>query len=203
MTTFVAWLFIFGLSVAAYVFVKKLLAKRDLSLLPKQFIVADIETTGLDPYKHEIIEIAAIRVNRDSKTHDTITVLVKPQGQLPKKITDLTGITVEMLERDGESLEKAISDFLAFIGDHRLVFYNAPFDLPFLIKAAGRYQKRIKNPVSDALDMARRAWPDLKSYKLTDVARSLNIKGAHRALKDCELTVTVYCAATLELRRLS
>ena len=89
--------------------------------LPEQFVVFDLETTGLDAAKHEIIEIAAIRVNRDSTHHDTIQALVKPTKKVPKKIVELTGITQEMLDRDGKAIEESLRDFAVFVGDHRLV----------------------------------------------------------------------------------
>lgn len=178
--------------------------KVDLSVLPEQFVVADIETTGLEPEKHEIIEISAVKVNRDSNIHTTFSSLIKPEKKVPKKITELTGITSEMLEREGEKLDSVMTEFVNFVGDLRLVFFNAPFDHTFLRNAANRIGMKIENPVSCALDMARRAWPGLKSYKLGDLARTggLNTEGKHRALKDCELTITVYTAAANKLRRI-
>lgn len=179
--------------------------RADLSIFPEYFVVADLETTGLNSENHEIIEIGAIKVNRNSKYHETFCALVKPVKKVPKKITELTGITNEMLERDGRALGQVLPDFLKFVGDARLVFFNAPFDQAFLAKATERTGTRIENPVSCALDMARRAWPGLKSYKLAHLAEagSLNADGNHRALKDCELTVTVYGAAATKLRCLS
>jgi len=67
--------------------------KVDLTHLPERFVVFDLETTGLDPSKHEIIEIGAIRVNRDSDQHESFQALVKPAGKVPKRITELTGIS--------------------------------------------------------------------------------------------------------------
>jgi DNA polymerase III epsilon subunit family exonuclease len=176
--------------------------KSDLSFLPTQFVVFDLETTGLNPEKHEIIEISAVRVNVGSDVHDTFTSLVRSKKKVPKRITEITGITSEMLETQGDSLEVAIGEFIKFAGNLRLVAFNAPFDYAFLSKAALRFGITIDNPVSCALDMARRAWPKLKSYKLAKLANTggLDTKGIHRALKDCELTVTVYAAAAAKLR---
>jgi DNA polymerase-3 subunit epsilon len=173
----------------------------DISFLPKQFIVYDLETTGLNPDKHEIIEIGAVKVNVDSNIHDTFTILVQCKKKLPKRISEITGITSEMLETQGESLEIAINEFLKFVGDLRMVAFNAPFDHNFLLNAASRFGITLDNPVSCALDMARRAWPGLRSYRLGTLAAmgGLDTKGTHRALKDCELTITVYCAAANKL----
>lgn len=191
--------------VIAYYFLRQAPRKANISLLPEHFVVVDIETTGLDPEKHEIIEIGMVKVSRDSNVHTTLSALVKPKKKVSKKITGLTGITHEMLDRDGESLESAMEAFLDFIGDLRLVYYNAPFDHAFLSKAAGLSGKKIENPVSCALDMSRRAWPGLKSYKLANLAGmgGLDTNGNHRALKDCELTISVYAAAATKLGRIS
>jgi len=201
------WLmFIIVAAIVAYFLLRNKSQKNaDISLLPEQFVVVDIETTGLEPEKHEIIEICAIKVNRDSKVHTTFSALVKPEKKASKKITELTGITNEMLESEGEKLESAMTEFLNFVGDLRLVYYNAPFDHTFLTNAANLIEKKIENPVSCALDMSRRAWPELKSYKLANLAAmgGLNTNGNHRALKDCELTMTVYAAAATKLGRIS
>ena len=166
-------------------------------MLPEQFIVLDLETTGLDAIKHEIIEIGAVKVNRGSNNHTTFQALIKPSKKVPKKITNITGITQEMVDTEGEEIGSVLKEFVNFIGDLRLVTFNAEFDMGFL-KEAGKSQGIvINNPVSCALKMARRAWPNRKSYKLADLANAggLSANGNHRALKDCELTITVYTAA--------
>jgi DNA polymerase III epsilon subunit-like protein len=65
-----------------------------LSSLPERFIVLDLETTGFDHVRNEIIEIAAIRVNRDSTDHETFQALIRPQKRILKLITKITGITM-------------------------------------------------------------------------------------------------------------
>ena len=172
--------------------------------LPEVFVVADIETTGLDPEKHEIIEIAAIRVRRDSDIHDTFSALVKPSKKIPKKITEITGITDDMLQKDGEPIEETMKQFISFIGNHRLVFYNAPFDMSFLNKSARQVGIVIENPISDALEIARIAWPNRRSYKLVDLAKDANLSTVmhHRAIKDCELTMRIFCAAAIDAKRI-
>ena len=173
--------------------------------LPEEFIVFDLETTGLSPHDCEIIEIGAIKVNRDSGEHITFQALVKPSILIPSKITHITGITQKMINKDGEDIKAVIPEFLDFIGDLRLVAYNARFDMGFINAAVAKQGLKIKNPHSCALKMARRAWPDLESYKLVDVAErgGLSAKGNHRALKDAELTMTVYAAAAETLESLS
>jgi len=105
-----------------------------------------------DPDKHQIIKIGAVRVSRDSTHHTMCQVLVKTNDKLPRKIMEMTGITTEMLEREGESLEVAIAKFLEFAGNPRLVAFNAPFDLAFLSRAAAH----------EAAKTAPRNSPDLE-----------------------------------------
>jgi len=173
--------------------------KRSLHILPAHFIVMDLETTGLDSRRHEIIEIGAIRANRDSSEHTTFQAFVQPIGKVPKAITKLTGITQGMLDENGEPLKKVLQEFSEFAGNLRIVTYNADFDMAFLHAAAIRSGCGLtfRNPVSCALKMARRAWPGRRSYKLADLSRDggLSQSDSHRAIGDCLRTLTVYTAA--------
>ena len=195
------WLIVFGVVVVGYFFLRSREKMADLSMLPEQFIVLDLETTGLSPTKNEIIEVGAVKVNRDSNNHTTFQALVKPSKKVPKKITEITGITQKMVDSEGEEIGSVLKELVDFIGDLRLVTFNAEFDMGFLNEASKSHGLLIKNPVSCALKMARRAWPGLKSYKLVDLANmgGMSSKGNHRALKDCELTITVYTAAASKL----
>lgn len=171
------------------------------TLLPEKFIVLDLETTGLNPYKDEIIEFGAIRVSLDSDTHPGFQTLVKPQGIVSKKITEITGITQEMLDRDGIALTDALSQFVEFIGDLPLVTYNAEFDMGFLHNACQRNNIAIRNRYTCALKRARRAWPNLPSHRLADIAKVMELsdKDSHRALGDCRRTLIVFVEATREV----
>ena len=176
-------------------------APTNIGHLPTQFVVFDLETTGLDPSKHQIIEIGAIRVNRDSNQHDTYQKLVIAKRKLPKKIVELTGITDDLLKSDGVPLEAALKEFSDFVGELRLVSFNADFDLPFLRNAGAIHSIEFHNPTSCALKMARRAWPRRQSYRLADLARDgkLSLSNQHRALGDCERALHVYIAAASKL----
>jgi DNA polymerase-3 subunit epsilon len=200
------WL-ILGIIVLVAVFLmtrRKSSPAPDLSFLPPQFIVFDLETTGLDPLKHKIIEIGAIRVNRDSAHHESLQSLIKIKGAVPAKITEITGITTDMLKTKGEPIEAALPELLDFIGDLRLVSFNAPFDMGFLKAAATAQGRTIANPVSCALDMARRAFPGRKSYKLSELAKDGGLDTQnHRAIDDCKLALMVYTAAANKLRRVA
>jgi len=173
--------------------------KPDISVLPERFVVFDLETTGLKSDIHEIIEIGAIRVNRDSDNHDTFQTLIFPQKRIPRKITEITGISQDMVEKDGRSLEDALLRFIDFVGDDSLVSYNAEFDMAFIRKATNQIKPGAlkNNRVSCALKLSRRAWPGRKSYRLVDLAKDggLSDKDTHRALGDCNRTMIVYTVA--------
>jgi DNA polymerase-3 subunit epsilon len=197
------WLVIAIIAAAVLFFLVKRQKRPNLSVLPKQFVVFDLETTGLEPKINEIIEIGAIRVNRDSDHHDTFQALIRPRKKIPKKITEVTGITQDLIEKEGESLEVALVQFLEFVGELPLVSFNAEFDMAFLMNAVNQTQagSPIKNRVSCALKMARRAWPGRKSYCLPDLAKdgALSAEGTHRALGDCKRALIVYTAAASKL----
>jgi DNA polymerase III subunit epsilon len=169
--------------------------------VPERFLVFDLETTGLDPGRHEIIEIGAIKVNRDSARHDGFQCLVKPKKRISKRITQINGISQQMVNEQGEPLGTVLKDFAEFIGNLPLVSFNAEFDMGFLRASASRHGITIRNQVSCALELARQAWPGRESYKLCDLARDgkLPSEGAHRALEDCKRTIFVYMGASARL----
>jgi DNA polymerase III epsilon subunit family exonuclease len=179
--------------------------KIDSSILPDQFIVVDLETTGLNAGIDEIIEIGAIKVNKNSNHHDSFQYLVKPKKKIPKRATEINGISQEMVDRDGRDSGEVIKEFVEFIGELRLVAFNADFDMGFLKFSAAEHGYKITNKTSCALKMARRAWPGLPSYKLEALAKlaGVSTQGNHRALKDCELTIFVYSAAAVKLNKIS
>lgn len=171
--------------------------------LPEAFVVLDLETTGLDASRHEIIEVGAIRYRKGSTTHDTYQSLIKPARNVPRRITEITGITQAMLEHEGKQPGIVLREFAEFVGDLRLVTFNAEFDMAFLHAA---YDKealpRLKNKVSCALKMARRAWPRRKGYRLSDLASDGDIADgqAHRALEDARRALIIYAAAVSRLK---
>ena len=179
------------------------LSKRvDLSLLlPPQFIVLDLETTGLNPIKDEIIEYGAILITLGTDNHKGFHILVKPKRQIPPLITKITGITQDMVDREGATPEKALPQFIEFIQDLPLVTFNAEFDMAFLLNTAKKYDHVINNRYTCALKRARRAWPGLESYRLQDLAKLGNLPSddSHRALGDCKRAALIFIFATEEL----
>ena len=172
-------------------------------LLPNQFVILDLETTGLNPYVDEIIEIGAIKVTLDATQHPTFQVLVKPSVKLPRKIVEITGITQAMIDAGGIAPSDALTQFVEFVGELPFVTYNAAFDIGFLINTYRRYGRTLTNKYDCALKRARRAIPGLPNYKLAYISMLLKLpqSSQHRALADCERAFHVYLISTLRLNR--
>jgi DNA polymerase III epsilon subunit family exonuclease len=176
-------------------------------LLPPQFIVLDLETTGLSCTRNEIIEIGAILIDVDRINDSDIALspcfqtLVKPSKKIPKKITEINGITQEMVDREGIDLKEAMGQFLEFIGDLPLVTYNADFDMGFLYQAAEKCDLIISNRYTCALKRARRAFLGLPSYRLAYVAKvqGLSDENTHRAVGDSQRAASVFLASVESL----
>jgi DNA polymerase III subunit epsilon len=177
----------------------------DLSMLPSQFVIYDLETTGLNCESHEIIEIGAIKATRDSNMHATFQTLVMPIGRISAKTTEITGLDRSKLKKDGIPIKEALQDFIEFIGDLPLVAYNADFDRGFLKNACEQSDlPTLRNSSYCAMKMARKAWPGRGSYKLSSLADDGNLSrdNEHRALGDCQRTLIVFVAAARKLGKI-
>jgi len=162
-----------------------------------EFVVFDLETTGLSPKRNAIIEIGAIHYTHGQDNHRSFQSFVDPGKPIPKKISKLTGITDDMVT-GADGPEVALREFLKFVGGCTLVAYNASFDMGFLRHHGGKHGLDVDIPAIDALRSARRAWPDLPNHKLATVAKHLDIDvgQSHRALDDCLTTLHVYAQST-------
>ena len=172
-------------------------------LVPDEFVIFDLETTGLDSEKHNILEIAAVRFTKeqylDNGQIDTFQTFIKQTQPIPKKIIEITSITDEMVS-DGETLHEALPNFFDFAGSRKLIAYNAPFDTKFIRQAAKIIDFSLPRPfsVDCALELARERLIHMPNYKLGTVAQAFQIdtSGAHRALQDCVMTLHVYVNLT-------
>ena len=103
------------------------------SLQLNDYISLDLETTGLNPQKDRITEIAACRFI-DGSMKDQYTTLINPGISIPKNIVDITGISDAMLT-DSPSIEDVLPDLIKFINHSPLVGHNIDFDHTFLRKS--------------------------------------------------------------------
>lgn len=157
------------------------------------YTIIDVETTGLSD-DSEIIEMAALRI-RDNEIAESVELLVQPEKPVPKEITELTGITDEMLRTNGVSPEKAMRTFTEFIVEDILVGHNVNFDLKYIRKLTKKTGlPPIKNRIEDTMKLARKKAFINEGYSLASLCRYLGIdeKQQHRALEDCKLTYRIY-----------
>ena len=154
-------------------------------------VVFDIETTGFSSKNDKIIEIGAVRV-RDGIVLSEFSTFVDPQRSIPLKITELTGITDDMV-KDAPVIGKVILEFNEFIKDATLVAHNAYFDVGFIRKNLGDLGMSIENPILDTVPLSRFLYKELKRHKLDTIAKHLGINmGAHhRAVDDAVTTMKI------------
>lgn len=157
------------------------------------YVIVDIETTGLEPEKSEIIEIGALKTEGPKET-DVYTTLIDPKCDIPEKIVSITGISREMTLGKPD-IKKALSDFLDFSAGKVLVAHNIDFDIPFLRYHADKHLKRpLNNKTICTLKISRVLFPQLKNHKLPTLAGHLGVPAlnAHRAMGDVETTFHVW-----------
>lgn len=163
-----------------------LVKENSITNCPDNYVVVDIETTGLDAVKDEIIEISAIKYRMNRRVDEFIT-LVKPQGEISSFITGLTGISDETVA-DAPTIQEAICQMVNFLGEDIIIGYNVGFDIGFLsYKLEECYGITLNNDYVDVMRLAKEKLPFLGRLKQTDVAKyfSISTEGAHRAANDC------------------
>lgn len=160
----------------------------------KDYVVFDLETTGVNPERDSIIEISAVKVG-NGKTIGEYSTLVNPGCHIPAAATAVNGIRDDMVA-DAPQEEEAMEGFLEFIGGSILVGHNIhTFDMNFAYDAVLRaLGKELDNDYVDTLYMARSCLPGLSHYRLTDICEYFHIavEGAHRALNDCRMNQRCY-----------
>ena len=166
---------------------------RSLLAFVDDFVVIDLETTGLDPEYDEIIEFGAIKVI-DGKIDSTFSMLVKPSNIIRDYIAELTGISNDMVE-NSPAANEALPHFLEFVGSYVVVAHNANFDINFLYDNCNSHlQRPFANDFIDTMRLTRRIYPNLQYYKLEKTAHALDLPSStfHRALGDCHVTLDLY-----------
>ncbi len=166
------------------------------------FVVADTETTGVNPQADRIIEIGAVRVV-GGEIVDRFSQLVQPGRSLSRRITEITGLTTAALV-GAPTMAEVLPRFRSFVGDAILVGHNLPFDLGFLDAEAARLGLApFTNAGLCTLRLARRILRGQRSKGLGAVADhyGIAIHGRHRALGDAEATAHVLLRFLAHLSR--
>lgn len=170
---------------------------------PMNFVVFDLETTGLSAINNEVIEIGAIRFNTN-KPVEIFHTFIKPKKKITAKITSINGITNEMVETC-PTIEEVLPKFIDFIGEDVLIAHNSDFDMKFILHQMYiQNYKKPKNKVIDTLKLSRQKVRrydyekdrslKLDSYKLESLKNDFGLwnVGSHNAIDDCKVCAYVY-----------
>ena len=166
---------------------------KDKKIDDEEFVVFDIETTGLNSHTNEIIEIGAVKI-KAGRIVDRYSQLINPGRPIPYHITEITSITDEQVANEPK-INEVIGKFVDFIGDAVLVAHNAPFDMGFIKRDIKKYLNiDYQCSVIDTLQMARDLFPDLKKYGLGDLNKTLGLalENHHRAVDDSQATANMF-----------
>ena len=167
--------------------------KKRVEYIP-DYVLFDLETTGISWKNDEVVEISAVKV-KSGEIIDEFPTLVNPGMPIPYRATAVNGITDDMVA-DSPTFDKALGEFLDFAGDAVLVGHNIhTFDMKFLQKSSQDYfGKLVGNDYIDTLVLAKLYLPNMKHHTLSDLAMHYGIStaGAHRALADCRMNQQVF-----------
>lgn len=159
------------------------------------FVIIDIETTGLSVENDEILEIGAIRIV-NGKTVEEYERLIAVKTEIAQNISELTGITQEQVKENGKPINEVLPSFMDFVKCSEVAGYNVNFDHDFLLAECSRQGIDItKIKFTDVMTIVKSKLKGMRSYNLESVAKRLGIttKQQHRALSDCYLLYQVYC----------
>lgn len=173
---------------------------KSLIALPSDFTVIDIETTGYSPEYDEIIEIAAVKC-RSFQVENEFSCLVKPRFPVDDFVSELTGITNEMLY-SARSISDALPEFVNFIGDDVVIAHNANFDVNFIYDNLLSIRNTFfVNDFVDTMRISRLLHKDQKHHRLSDLCEYYGIvnDSAHRSLSDCRAALACYSRMSDEI----
>lgn len=166
------------------------------------YVIFDLETTGISPNYDEVIEISALKV-KGGEVVDEFNTLVNPGRKIPFGATKVNGITNAMVA-EAPAFSHVLAEFLDFAEGLVLVGHNiARFDMKFIWRDAEQYFGEIpQNNYVDTLQVARKHLPKMDHHRLVDLAEHYGIssEGAHRALNDCYMNQKVYECMVAEMR---
>lgn len=160
------------------------------SVAKPAMVALDLETTGLDLVKDDIISIGAVK-RVPGQPEDLFDNLIKAERAIPENITTLTGLTAEMLATQGISLSAGLQELREFVGSLPIVGYNLRFDEMFLTSGFRTInQPELTNRMIDLLPMMKKTDKFLDNYRLQTVLAKFNIvnQEPHHALADAKAT---------------
>ena len=172
----------------------------EVKMKDKSYVILDIETTGFSAAHHKITEIGAVKI-KDGVIIDKFHSLIDPGVSIPWRITEITGITDDLLVGQ-PTIGETLPLFFDFCSDCTIVAHNIRFDMGFIKYNAAELGLECEYSYLDTLAMARKLFPGLENHKLNTVATHLNIdhQNHHRAMGDAKATAEIFlhCLNLLE-----
>ena len=167
-----------------------------------EYIVIDVETTGLSPDDDRIIEVAAVKCEND-RIVDSFHSLINPGRRIPSNVTKLTGIKNADVA-GAPDMDTVVPELSEFIDNLPLVAHNANFDIKFIANAFKRAGVSKGMLYIDTLVLARNAFPEMPNHKLSTLINELGLldhEQEHRAMSDVEATQHLYTACKAQFAR--
>ncbi|CAG7623878.1 PolC-type DNA polymerase III [Paenibacillus allorhizosphaerae] len=156
-----------------------------IPLVDAEYVVFDIETTGLSVTSNKIIEIAGVKM-KEGKEIGRFATFINPHERIPYHIQQLTNINDDMV-KDAPELAEMLPKFIEFVGDSILVAHNARFDIGFIQANCKQLAlPEVTNAVLDTLELARLLFPTMKNHRLNTLADKfkVSLENHHRAIDD-------------------
>lgn len=158
----------------------------------EDYVVLDLEMTGLNAKTDRILEVGAVRVHAGKVTEE-FSGLINPEIALSEKVVKLTGITNEMAEK-GDSMEEILPLFLDFLGEDVIIGQNVIFDYSFIKQWAVNHRLPLEKKAVDTLKLSRKFLPPEQKKDLESLCRYFQVArcNAHRALDDARETQKIF-----------
>lgn len=156
------------------------------------YAVTDIETTGGNAQQHRITEIAVL-IHNGEKVIDTFHTLINPLQYVPNFITQLTGITNDMVE-SAPVFSDIAAELYSVLQDKIFVAHNAAFDYAFIKKMFEENGFEYRSKKLCTVRLSKKIFPGYKSYSLGKFSKKMGIEieGRHRALGDASATAEIF-----------
>lgn len=162
-----------------------------------EFVVFDLETTGLSPWAgDEIIELGAIKIfGNELDEKNIFHRLINPKRHISDDASRINGITNDMV-KDAPTISEVLPEFLKFVGRARLVAQNARFDMSFMMKSFVQHKIKRDFDVYDTMIFSKRAFPEANRHNLDVISERLGLKvntsERHRSMEDVRLTAHAF-----------
>lgn len=162
-----------------------------------ELVIFDLETTGLSPYQHEIIQIAGVRMKAGRILEkEFFSTYVKPRAVISPFITRYTGITNDHVKGTPKAKD-ALVEFSSFVGDAVLIAHNGKtFDMPFIRESCARSRLPVREVgFVDSMAFSRKIWGGRGGHSLDAVMERLRLKAKDNRRHDARGDVRILAEA--------